>query len=385
MMLCMGLVYAWSIFVAPLEEDFGWIRTETSFVFTLSMIFFCLSSLGGGILERKIGYRWVVLAAAAFFLVGFVSASRVQSLTGIYIAYGVFCGTGVGLSYAVTQGAVLSWFPDKTGLVSGAMLMGFGLGGMLLGSGATALIAWFGWRATFLLLGVVSAAFMTFSAFFVRPAGKEELLLLPQPAREPDRDKGSRPETTPRQLLSSPSFQLLFLRTAVLNSVGLVVIGNAAPCATDIGASAVLATFSAGLVSVFNGGGRVVFGAAFDRLGAKRAYSLNIVCVLAALIVLMGALQFHSVALLLFGYVLAGMSYGGVPALNSAYLNWRHGKKYFSVHYGVVNMTIIPSSFIGPALAGWIRVTTGSYFNIFLLLLALTAATVLFSKKINLD
>jgi MFS transporter, OFA family, oxalate/formate antiporter len=152
--LFLGLLYAWSLFIAPLEKDFGWTRTQTSLIFTISIIFFCLGGIAGGFITGRKSPGFTILISAVLLLFGFAASSKIQSLTAIFITYGVISGFGIGLSYNTVISTVTRWFPEKPGVISGFLLMGFGLGGMLLGSTANLLIKTMGWRETFLLLGV---------------------------------------------------------------------------------------------------------------------------------------------------------------------------------------------------------------------------------------
>lgn len=152
--LFLGLLYAWSLFIAPLEKDFGWTRAQTSLIFTISIIFFCLGGIAGGFITGRKSPGFTILISAILLLCSFAASSQINSLIGIYITYGVISGFGIGLSYNAVISTVTRWFPEKPGVISGFLLMGFGLGAMLLGSTANTLIKAIGWRETFLVLGV---------------------------------------------------------------------------------------------------------------------------------------------------------------------------------------------------------------------------------------
>ena len=133
-LLFLGLIYAWSIFRTPFGELFpDWSISQLSMTFTISMIFFCLGGFAGGVLSKKLSIRTRMLISAVMLLVGFFAVSMVKpdspssSLIMLYIFYGVFGGGGVGFAYNGVIGTLNKWFPDKVGLASGIMLMGFGL------------------------------------------------------------------------------------------------------------------------------------------------------------------------------------------------------------------------------------------------------------------
>ena len=157
LLMFFGLIYAWSLFVDPLEAEFGWDRSATSVVFTLSIITFCAGMLVAGALEERTSPRTVMLITAACLGLGLIASAFTESLPFIYATYGVLVGAGVGLGTDVVMSVTLKWFPDKQGLASGAMLMGFGGGTMLLSPVVTTMLGTLGWRLTFGALGVISS------------------------------------------------------------------------------------------------------------------------------------------------------------------------------------------------------------------------------------
>ena len=146
LLMFFGLIYAWSLFVDPLEAEFGWDRSATSVVFTLSIITFCAGMLVAGALEERTSPRTVMLITAACLGLGLIASAFTESLPFIYATYGVLVGAGVGLGTDVVMSVTLKWFPDKQGLASGAMLMGFGGGTMLLSPVVTTMLGALGWR-----------------------------------------------------------------------------------------------------------------------------------------------------------------------------------------------------------------------------------------------
>ena len=140
-LLVAGVVYAWSILKAPLAEAFGWSGSELALNFTLTMCFFCLGGFAGGLLSRRLGDRLCLFLAAGLSGLGFLLASRLGGkVLMLYISYGILAGFGIGLAYNVIISAVSAWFPDKKGLCSGALMMGFGASALVIGKLASALI-----------------------------------------------------------------------------------------------------------------------------------------------------------------------------------------------------------------------------------------------------
>lgn len=368
LLMVLGLIYAWSIFRAPISRAFPvWTISQISLTFTISMAFFCLGGLASGRLYSKAGPRPILLAAAALLFVGFSGASQMNpeapraSLYMLYILYGVLCGGAVGLAYNAIISTVMGWYPDKAGAAAGILLMGFGIGGMLLGSVVKGLIDWMGLFAVFQSLGV----FMTVSL----AAGA--LLLKRKPAAGQDgitEENESVIECSASEMLQKKSFWLLMGWLVLLSSIGLLVVNSAASIAASFGAPEVLGL----IVSVFNGIGRVLIGTLFDRLGARKTMLFNNFVYIAAGVLLCAAVQTGSTPLIIFGLVCAGCGYGGNPTITSASVqNW-YGRKHYAVNFSVANLSIIPAAFIGPLVSsGLLERSGGAYDTTFMLTLVL--------------
>ena len=363
-----GLIYGWSIFVAPLETEFGWSRTQTSVTFTVSMIFFCLGGLASGFIQKKKSPRFIMIIAAILLFIGFAGASRINSLAGLYIMYGVFCGSGVGLVYNSNISTVLKWFPDKVGFVSGLLLMCFGCGGMALGSVASALIAAMGWRTTFFILAIGFAVIIIICSIWIK--NPDESMVLTK-ADSSDKTKETGEDMTMGKMLTRRSFWFEFLWAVILGSAGLAVIGHASVCAQDMGASVAVATLITGLISICNGLGRIISGLVFDNLGRKVSAVLFNITMAIAVLIMIASTASGSIALFFVGAVVLGISYGAIPPILSAFTNLFYGPKNYALNYSAMTANLIPASVLGPMVAGAVKTATGSYTGVFVLLLVL--------------
>lgn len=379
--LSIGLIYAWSIFVKPLEAEFGWNRTETSLTFTISMICFCIGGVISGIMLKKKSGRFIIMMSAILLAAGFLLSSRVETLAGIYISYGVFCGLGVGLAYNANISTVIKWFPDKVGLVSGILLMCFGGGGLILGSIASSLIVSMGFRTTFVVLAVTFAVILFIGGIFIKPPGENDVL-----PEKKIKSKGSESfgmEVSTMDMLKRKSFWLYFCWSSVLTGAGLAVIGHAAVAAQDIGATVEKAVLIMGIVSVSNGVGRVLVGLIFDRFGRKISIIWSNATMVIAFGLLLLAVSNQNITVFVMGAVVIGLAYGSVPPTNAAYVNLFYGTKNYALNFSVMNTAIIPGSLLGPLLAGAIKTATGSYFDAFAIILGMAAVAYLLQLAIK--
>lgn len=344
MLIFCGLIYGWSLFRTPLSEIYrDWSLSQLSLTFTISMIFLCLGGFAAGKLASKIPPQVIIMISACLLLMGFFGVSRMnpqnssQSLTMLYLCYGLLGSTGVGLSYNGVISTINKWFPDKQATASGIMMMGFGLGAVILGSIADRLIAAKGIFNTFFILGILIFVVLTAGSFFI----KEPKTLADETESEILEGK------TPGEMLRSRSFWIFMVYCVIANAAGLMVVNSAAPIALSFGAPAIVGM----VVSVCNGGGRVLIGAIFDRFGRKRTMLFNI-CVLCAAgtVLLMGA-KTASIALIIAGLLLTGISYGGTPTISSAFTNSQYGPKYFPVNFGIGNFSLIPAAIVGPMIS----------------------------------
>lgn len=353
LLLFLGLIYAWSVFRVPLEEEFGWARAETSITFSISMMMFCLGGLVSGIFTEKRGVRFTLMLCAVFLAIGFVAASRINSLLGIYITYGGFCGFGVGLGYNSTISTVVKWFPDKQGLISGVSLMGFGFGSMLLGTIGASMITALGWRKTFLIFGIAFAVIMLCGAMLMRTASEQFVTHISVGGKK---KQAAVEEIDFRQMLKRRNFWLYFAWAIILSAAGLAIINNSTTYANSIlGGDLTQAAAIAGIVSIFNGIGRVIFGQIFDLKGYRFTMLASCSTFTIAAVALIASNATQSMTLLVAAFVIIGLAYGSVTPTNSAYTAYFFGRSNYALNFSITNLNLIVASYLGPMC------TNGSY------------------------
>ena len=379
--LMLGLIYAWSIFVTPIENDLGFTRADTSMTFTISMSCFSLGTLSGGIILKRKTPRFTMSVSALMILTGFTLCSRINTTVGIFLSYGIILSLGVGICYITVMNSVNSWFKDRVGAASGTLLMGFGAGGFILGELADSFFSMFGWRSTFLGFGAVFAVCIIAGSLIMVMPGSD--VIWPAPEKKARQKISTGLEYTPGQMVKSPAFYTIFLWLMLMIAAGLSVIGNAATFAISIGAANKLPVIATGIVSVCNGLGRLAFGSLFDAVGRKLCMLIDSLLLMLGLALLIISSAMVSIPLMLAGYICVGIAYGGVPTTNSAIAMSFYGGKSYAVNFSIIALSIIPGALLGPFLAGNLITSSGAYASAFITMLVIAGIALVTGQLIK--
>ncbi|MBR3595459.1 MAG: MFS transporter [Clostridia bacterium] len=373
-MLFSGVLYAWSILKIPFAEEYQWEAGFLALNFTLTMCFFCLGAFFGSLLNKKIGIRYTLLISAflsggGFVLTGFIPAEFPFLLI---ISYAFLSGTGIGISYNVVVSSVTSWFPDKKGISSGCLMLGFGLSTLILGNVIDFLYKSesVGWNKAFILLGAVLFTVLIFAAFTLKMPDADIQLPVSGNKRIIQKEAFERRDFTTSEMLRNFTFWRAFICMTLLTAVGNSAISFARDLVLSVDASPDIATTMVGVLAVCNGFGRILTGILFDRAGRRFAmYSANIITIIAAGVTLM-AVNMNSLPICIIGLCLTGISYGSCPTVTSAFTSAFYGQKHFSVNYSLINFNLIFASFIA-GFSNTLMINTGSYSSPFIMLLIL--------------
>ena len=384
-MLFAGVIYAWSVLKAPLGTEFGWTPSQLALNFTLTLCFFCIGGLIGSKLSKTASPKVALWVGAVLVAIGFIMASRLNgSVAMLYISYAGFAGLGIGITYNVVISSTNAWYPDRKGMCSGVMMMCFGLSSLILGKVADAMFASeaFGWRKTYMILGIVIAVIIAVCAFGVRMPEPGTTFPKPQ-AKGKQADEGFEPrDYTTSEALRRSSFWRFFVYSILTSAVGSVVISFARDLALSVGAAAALATTLVGVLSLCNGLGRIIGGFVFDLVGRRKTMIIaNIVTIIAPLVVF-ASVTGKSLPLCIAGLCLTGISYGFSPTISSSFVGAFYGMKNFPSTYSIANMMLIPSSFAS-TIAGALLTKTGGYAAPFMMLLGFAVVALFINLSIR--
>ena len=363
--LAFGTLYAWSVFVAPLENEFGWKRAQTSEVFTIAVMMLPIAALLAGRLQDRFGPFWISMTGSVLVSLGLFLCSYTASLRYLLFCYGVLGGIGNGFGLATIVPVMAKWFPDKRGLVTGIALAGYGGGSALFGPIANSvLLPHFGWRATCMVLGGILFVMTVLGSLLMRnpPANY-------QPGGWAQGPHGgsslaTQCEFSPGEVLRSPSFYLMWLGFALGASSGLLVISQLVPFARSQGIpSAAVASLGLVVGALGNVSGRVLLGWTSDfagRLNTLRAMQAISTLAMPGLY-WAGA---HVAALYTMVFVVY-FCYGAQASVNAATVSDFWGTRNAGTNYALLFTAWGMAGIIGPTIAGVLFDRYGNYEHAF--------------------
>jgi len=347
-LLFSGILYAWSVISFPFA-DMGFAPAALKLNYTITMCSFCLFGFFSGLLSKKLSPRLRLLFAALLTAAGFVLASCVNRGDAVllYLGYGLCIGGGIGIVYNAVISAMNAWFPDRKGLCTGIMMMAFGFSTLLIGNPMADAMEAFGWRYVYRIAGLVLLAVLVLASFFSLPPAPGTQL----PAAKKKAAAGPAEEIPAGQMIRRISFWKLFCFFALLAAVGSTAISGAKGQFEEMGFAA-SAALLAGAVTVANGLGRIVSGSFYDAFGLRKTqYLTSGVAILATLLTWLGYVLSFPV-LCAAGLILCGFSYGFCPTISAAFASGFYGQKHFPLNFSILNLILIPASFVPTLLSG---------------------------------
>jgi len=375
LMACLGTVYAWSVFTQPLEAAFGWSSAETTLAFSIAILFLGVGAVAGGRLQDRTGPRPVALAGALLWAAGNLLAGLGTARLGapwLYLSYGIVGGLGLGLGYVTPVAAVTKWFPDRRGVGSGVVVMGFGLGAFLYAHLLRSLPAFAAAsrRAAEVMAGgtrapapgladPVLAAFVASGVAFAVLGGAGAALLRDPPAAQAGADAAGPQDYPPLRMVRTPQFWAAFAMLFLNVAAGILFISNAVPIMRELtGAAPAAAAAAYGTIALANALGRFAWGAVSDRVGRRAAFAL-IYLVQVAVFLAVGRLHEVWAVAGLFAVVLLcyGGGFGVMPSLVADWFGTRH----LGANYGYVLLAWAAAGLAGPGFVAWVKDHTGSY------------------------
>lgn len=391
LLLCLGTVYSWSIFVRPVAVRFDETVTDALLPFTVLLVVFAAAMPVAGRLIERWGPRRTALLGVLLTGAGYVASGFAPNVWVLVGTYGVITGLGVGVAYGVPLAVSAKHFPDRKGLAVGLTVVGFGLSPLITAPLARRLIASYGVMDALWILGVGLTAVMLAVVPFLKMPGAAPTRSQPgvrTPAASP-RNEGplAGPSTSAGvgagvggaptadasalpsgsgALLRSGRFWALWVCFACGTLVGLGAIGISAPVATEVvKLDPTTAAWAVSLFAIFNGLGRPTFGWVTDRfsppLAAAGAYGLMALACLGMLTVGEGDRELYLAC-----FCALWMGFGGWLAIAPTSTLKLFDPARYASHYGLVYTAYGVGALGGTLLAGRIRDLTGSFDGAFI-------------------
>lgn len=370
--ICYGAMFTYGVFFKEFQTEFGWSRAMISGASSLAFFIGGAFGIPAGRLNDKIGPKALSVVISILFGLGYLLLSRLQTPWQLYLIYGLPVAVGFGAFDVITLSTVSRWFVRSRGMMSGVVKVGTGSGQVLMPLFAAALIAAYGWRSAYIILGVVIIVLLVAAAQVMRHNPREIGLLPDNDPYEPSTlGSGSRDPGMPlKEIFRTKQFWAINLAEFCSFFCLLTIVVHIVPHAIDLGLAPGTA---AGVISAIGGMsivGRFVLGSAYDRIGGKRSLMICFIILFCSFI----WLQVAGSAWMLFLFaVVYGFAHGGLFTVVSPTVAELFGTGSHGVLFGIVLFSGNIGGAISPILAGRIFDVMGSYRIIFLMLIVVAA------------
>ena len=362
--LCIGQVYAFSVFKIPFMEHFDAGEVSIGWIFSIAILMLGISSAVFGPWVEKNGPRASMVAAGTCWVIGFFVAS-LGIMTGqlwlVYLGYGVIGGIGLGIGYISPVSTLMKWFPDRPGLATGLAIMGFGGGALIASPMSNQLMGFYGGGSepenlvagltpTFVTLGIVYAVVIAAGAFVIRVPHPEWTPKGFDPSQAKTKPMQTKGNVSVRNAIRTPQFWFLWVVLFLNVTAGIGILENAAPMIQAyFGITAAAAAGFVGLLSIGNMGGRFIWSTTSDYLGRKNNYMmyLGVGLLLYLVIALFGG---SSIVLFVLATLVIISFYGGGFATIPAYLKDLFGVYQVGAIHGALLTAWSAAGVAGPLI-----------------------------------
>jgi len=370
--LALGVLYTWSVISKKIPAQWQWSEADRALPYSVACIVFALVMVPAGKMQDKIGPRWVATMGGVLTGIGMIIASQFSSVVGFVIGFGLLAGSGIGLGYAAATPPAVKWFPpQKTGLIAGIVVAGFGLASVYIAPLAKKLLTDYGVSTSMMVFGIAFLVIVAgFSQLLRNPSDEEKEAVAKQLSQKAKPEKAEpQPQSVGAQaaavsrdysateMLKTPQFYLLWLMYMFAAGAGLMIIGKLAKI-VSLQAASEAGFVLVALLAIGNAAGRVTAGVMSDKIGRTR--TMLIVFLFQA--VLMFALSFVSNFYMLIAFsMLLGFNYGSnLSVFPSVTKDW-FGLKNFGVNYGLVFTAWGAGGLVLPWISGAVFDSTGKF------------------------
>jgi OFA family oxalate/formate antiporter-like MFS transporter len=366
--ICLGTIYAFSVFRAPLEKLFAISATQSGLPFLVFLAAFTLTMPPAGIIMQKWGPMKTTMLGGFFVGAGWILASFAPNIETLAILYGVIGGSGVGMAYGCTIAVAAKWFPDRSGLAIGLTVGGVGLSALITAPVIKALISSVGVMGTFLYLGI---AFMILIIVLSLPLRFPPEGWRPSGWTPTAKQVASTVELKRGEMIRTSTFYALWITYTIGCLAGLMAIGIAAPFGTQVAKlSAEMAALAVSVFAIFNFAGRPFYGWLTDKITPKYAAMTTFLLILTASFALYRGGE-GNVTVYFVGFCMLWLTLGGWLAIAPTATKIFFGTKTYGENYGLVFTAYGAGAILGTLSSGMLKDMTGTYLSVFPIVIAL--------------
>ena len=278
-MLCVGILYMWSIFQPYVVEYHGWSVGDVAMTSALMIACFVVGNILGGLVQSKLDPRAITLVGCLMFSLGIYLTSCLGNAEPwmLYLTYSVCSGLGCGFAYCTVLYALQKWFADKNGLITGITVFFFGASVMVLSPVVNKMLENMGLTETFRILAIVFGIITVICSFFVVQPDPSYYMEKASKVLRPDEFK----QFTPSEVLRTPIYYCQVVSMILSSGAYLVIIPFIKDIAMERGMSSHIGVIAVMLTGAANAAGRILAPMVSDKLGRTR--SIIVCCVISAL------------------------------------------------------------------------------------------------------
>lgn len=359
-----GTLFTFGVFFKPVLTEFDWTRAMTSGAFSLCILTHGVLTIVIGRLTDKYGPRIVVTACGLSLGAGYLLMSQITSTWQLYLFYGILIGMGMGGAWIPQVSTIARWFEKRRGLATGIAVSGEGVGILIMVPLSRWLISAYGWRTSYIIVGIIALAFIISAAQFLKrhpekigllPYGREANATDISPAKY--HKSSITQDFSLTEAVKERQFWMILAVFFFFEFSILSIMNHIAIHATDIGISG---TTAANILAVIGGTsilGRITLGAFADRAGSKQAIITGLAILATALL----WLQLAEVEWMLFLFAaIFGFAFGGLLVQPSLIIAESFGLTSHGAIFGVISFGLIIGGTLGPFIVGYISDVTAS-------------------------
>lgn len=376
--LCIGSMYAWSVFAAPMAKHLSTITGLGLTAGTLAIVFTVTNSVGpitmitGGKINDTFGPKKVIFVGGLLFGGGMILSGFANSLGMLVLAYGIITGLGIGMVYGCTISNSIKFFPDKRGFVGGITTACYGFSSVIVPPVANKLINSYGVTSAFKIIGITFLIIVCVCSFFIDkcPAG-----FIPEGFTPPasQGNKLNQNDKDWKGMLASPVFYVMMLVLLCGAFYGLMCSALASPIAQGmIGMSVAAAATVVSIFALFNTGGRIIAGYVSDKIGRNNTLAIAFIVAIVGLTCLYFSGK-GDITKFYTGIVAVGISFGAFMGVFPGFTADQFGTKHNSVNYGIMFIGFAISGYFGPTVMKNVYAADHRYQRAFLIAAVLCA------------